>query len=139
MAMSDFQQTSTDTAGGFQMRGLSTGTVIVVARHPDFAEGRSPPVEIEPARTADTSIVLNRGGRIEGVVRRRGGGAPPDAAIMARSVASPRSSSMPPTVFPRPDGTFAIEHVAPGRVAVVADGARRGGLGGRPVKEVDVP
>ena len=105
--------------------------MIVIARHPDFAEGRSAPVEIEPARTAETSVVLNRGGRIEGVVRRRGGGAPPEAAIMVSSMASPGGFSMPPTVVPRADGSFAIDHVAPGRVARVADGARRaGGMGG---------
>ncbi len=140
MVPSDFQSTSTDGAGSFHLRGLPTGTMIVIARHPDFAEGRSAPVEIEPARTADTSVVLHRGGRIEGVVRRRGGGAPPDAAIMVSSMASPGSFSMPPTVVPRADGSFAIDHVTPGRVAVsLTARGTPGGMAGGVFKEVGGP
>jgi hypothetical protein len=58
---------------------------------------------------------------------------------MVRSLASVESFSMPPTVVPRPDGTFVIDHVAPGRVAVslTARGAP-GGMGGGLYKEVDV-
>ena len=93
----DTHETATDAAGGFQMRGLPLGTTVVVARHPEFAEGRSAPVEVEPGRTAETSVVLSRGGRIEGVVRRRGGAGLPDALVHVRSRESFASFSAAPT------------------------------------------
>jgi hypothetical protein len=136
--MMDFQDTPTDAAGAFHLRGLASGTVVITARHPDYAVGRSAPVEIDPARTAETSVVLTRGGRIEGVVRRRGAGGTPEALVTVRPVSRLVSSSFPASVAPRADGTFSIDHVSPGRVGVVLMTRTGPSLSSAAFKEVDV-
>ena len=113
------QGTTTDSAGSFQLRGLRTETVVIVARHPDFVEGRSAPVDIAPDRTAEASVVLARGGRIEGGIRRRGAGPLPEASISVQPLAGQPNFMAPGMILARPDGSFVIEHVPPGRVGVV--------------------
>jgi hypothetical protein len=140
MGMSDVQETATDASGTFQLRGLATGTVIVSASHPDFADGRSSPLDIEPARTAETSIVLTRGGRIEGIVRRRGAPPLPELRIHLRPLSPTGSFSSPVASTPGPDGSFVIDRVPPGRVGVslMTPSAPGSGTGTGFFKEVDV-
>ena len=136
------EELATDAAGRFEIRGLAPGRVVVVARHPAFAEGRSGPVEVDPARPGETSITLFRGGRIAGTVRRRNSGPAPEPSVMAASMTG--FPSMSPgsrlTAFPGPDGTFSIERVPPGRVGVALL-TREGGMagtGGGAMTEVEV-
>jgi hypothetical protein len=140
MSRTDVPETATDSGGGFHLRGLSAGTVVVTARHPDFAEGRSAPVEIEPARTAETLVVLTRGGRIEGIIRRRGGTILPDLRIHLRPLSSAGGFSEYPGATPGPDGSFVIDRVPPGRVGVslMTPSAPGSGMGTGFFKEIDV-
>jgi protocatechuate 3,4-dioxygenase beta subunit len=113
----DFRQVSTDAAGAFQLRGIAPGRVVVMAHHPDFAEGRSAPIDVDPARPSQATVVMTRGGRVEGVVRRRGAG-PADLVISVHSQEEPASFSMSPGVTPGPDGSYALDRVPPGEVGV---------------------
>ena len=132
-------EVTTDAAGRFELRGLAPGRAVIVARHPEFAEGRSAPLEVDPARAAETAITLTRGGRIAGTLRRRNG-APFDGGVVVRSLGRPMSFAPAATHFPAADGSFVIDRVAPGRVAVMAT-SRDGGIGGTgssAMKEVEV-
>jgi hypothetical protein len=108
-------QSQTDGAGAFEIGGIPAGRVDVLAQHPGFAPARLTGVTIEPeGRPAEVNVVMSRGGRVEGVVRKRGGlpftGG--RVAIVARREArgfDPRAAS--PI---REDGSFVLEHVAPG-------------------------
>ena len=63
-----------DGGGAFELRGLAPGAVEVVATHPLHAQGRSPGLDVDPARgPIETRIVMSQGGRIEGRVARRDG------------------------------------------------------------------
>lgn len=114
----DFRETSTDAAGAFQLRGVAPGRLVVMAHHPDYADGRSAPVDVDAARPAETTIVMSRGGRVEGVVRRRGAGPAAEVVINVRSLEEPASFAMSPGVLPGPDGAFVVDRVPPGRVGV---------------------
>jgi large repetitive protein len=135
------EERTTDAAGRFELRGLAPGRAVIAARHPEFAEGRSAPVEIDPARVTETAITLTRGGRIAGTVRRRGG-APFDGTVVVRPFGRPMifSPGAMAAHFPAADGSFAVERVAPGRVVVIV-ASREGGMGGTgsgAMKEVEV-
>jgi protocatechuate 3,4-dioxygenase beta subunit len=103
-------QTGTD--GSFEARGLSPGSYRAIASHPDFVTGDSAPVELEAGRPSqEARVVLGRGGRLEGVVRRRAGplaGARIDVAPIG-GYASTRVSTMTDA-----DGAFVFERVRPG-------------------------
>jgi protocatechuate 3,4-dioxygenase beta subunit len=103
----------TDLSGAFELAGLEPGRIDLVADHPDFARGRVSGVEVDPARgTTDVRITLTRGGRVEGTVRRRDGRPVERALVRVASVAS--GSSVGPGAAVAPDGTYSVEHVAPG-------------------------
>ncbi len=107
-----------DASGAFEMRGVASGTVRVVARHPSFAEGRVS-TEVDAAKgPSEVRITLAQGGRIEGrAVQRDGRPFGGSVRAMSRSGGPFAFSSQPPVAL-APDGTFAIEHVAAGPVDV---------------------
>ena len=108
----------TDRAGAFEVKGVAEGSFEITASHPDYARSLPVPVLVEPSGpTPDVRVVLNQGGRIEGSYRRRDGGPVPGAFVVATPLRE-ESWRGGPLVPVRPDGTFAIEHVLPGRVRV---------------------
>ena len=130
-------EVTTDAAGRFELRGLAPGRAVIVARHPEYAEARSAPVEVDPVRAAETAITLTRGGRIAGTLKRRNG-APFDGGVVVRSLGRPMAFAPAAVHCPAADGSFVIDRVAPGRVAVLAT-SRDGGIGGtNAMKEVEV-
>jgi hypothetical protein len=94
----------------------------VAATHPDFAEGRATGIEVDPAKgPADARIVLPRGGRVEGWVRRRDGAGIPGTTVRVSPLGpgSRMSFGSSGSVRPRDDGSFVVEHVVAGRVRVM--------------------
>jgi protocatechuate 3,4-dioxygenase beta subunit len=127
-----------DASGAFEVRGVAAGASIVVARHPDYAEGQSAPVEVDPARgAAEAHIVLMQGGRIEGWARRRDGG-PIESALVHLMPIDAASFRPPANHAVRPDGSFTIEHVAPGRVRVQLTQRQLGQAAGGWTRNVEV-
>jgi hypothetical protein len=127
-------QTQTDAAGAFQIAGLSAGRVDVVAQHPSYASARLTGVTIDPGgRAAEAAVVMTRGGRVEGVVRRRGG--QPFSAGRVMVVSRREQRGFDPRLGQpiREDGSFVLEHVAPGPSwlsVLSADAARSGAFAG---------
>jgi protocatechuate 3,4-dioxygenase beta subunit len=103
-----------DQGGAFELRGVLDATVVAVARHPEYADGQSEPFEVDSRGMAETRIVLLRGGRIEGSARKRDG----SPVVPATVSAGPFGGAHGQGVAVRPDGSFAIERVQPGRVGV---------------------
>ena len=127
-------QTQTDGAGAFQIAGLSAGRVDVVAQHPAYAPARLSGVTIDTeGRPAEAAVVMTRGGRVEGVVRRRGGQPFSDGRVMVVSRREMRGFD-PRSAQPiREDGSFVLEHVPPGPSwlsVLSADATRSGAFGG---------
>jgi len=124
------QSTQTDGAGAFQIAGLAAGHLDVVAQHASFAPARLAGVTIDPeGRPAEAAIVMTRGGRVEGVVRRRGG--QPFSAGRVMVLSRPEQRGFDPrSAQPiREDGSFVLEHVPPGPswLSVLSTEAARGG------------
>ena len=118
-----------DGAGRFEVTGLPPGRWTLSARHPAFTSGRAV-AEIAGEGEAEVRIVLHRGGRVEGVVRRRDGRPFSNAAVTVRdpvsagtdwNLANTRTTTAE-------DGSFALEHVAAGplQVHVLAPVRQRG-------------
>ncbi len=113
-------QVISDLGGGFEVKGVSPGTVRVIATHAAFAPARSEPLDVDPARgPAEVRLVLGQGGRLEGAVRRRDGtglaGAPVGVLPFHREG---WSSFDQWSAAAAADGSFAIDHVPPGRATV---------------------
>ena len=127
----------TDAGGLFEMRGVATGALQLVARHPSFAEGRAS-VDVDPAKDPpEVRIAMLQGGRIEGRARRRDG----TAVTGAVNVFSRRSGTnfSPTSMTPiAPDGTFVVEHVAAGTVNVVLMEGSGGQLTSTKEREVEL-
>ena len=126
-------QTQTDGAGAFQIVGLPAGRVDVVAQHPSFAPARLTGVTIEPeGRPAEATVVMTRGGRVEGVVRRRNGQPFSAGRVMVQSRRERRGFD-PRSAQPiREDGSFVLERVPPGPswLSILSlDAARSGAFG----------
>ena len=135
----------TDGAGAFEIGGAPTGRFNVAARHPSFAPARvAGEIEAE-GDTADVRIVMGRGGRVEGVVRRRAGQPFAGAQVV---VTPDRRGPTPwdPGASRAPvseNGSFAAEHVTPGPsqvivLAPVAASATGGGAAFQSVTQRDV-
>jgi len=127
------RETRSDAAGAFQIAGLSAGRVDVVAQHPSFAPARLSGVTIDPeGRPAEAGVVMTRGGRVEGVVRRRGGQPFSTGRVMVVSRREQRGFD-PRSAQPlREDGSFVLERVPPGPswLSVLSvDAARSGAFG----------
>jgi hypothetical protein len=129
----------TDPAGTFELAGVPTGPVDIVARHPDFADGR---VRLAPSAEEDVAplrITLARGGRLEGVVRTVAGTPPPLSFVRLETlglVGVPLPS--PDMVSTLRDGSFAFDHVPPGRSRLVLMTGRDGRFTRSEQKEIDV-
>jgi hypothetical protein len=112
-------EVTTDAEGAFEVRGVSPGTAQVTVTHPAFALGFASGMEVDPARgPVETRVVMSQGGRIEGQVR---GVLPVGAFVDVRSL-SPGADGVLRPMLPSqpvaPDGTFVVEHIPTGRIAV---------------------
>ncbi|PYQ19558.1 MAG: hypothetical protein DMF79_12325 [Acidobacteria bacterium] len=114
-------QGTSDGTGVFEIVGLRPGRVALQARHPDYASGSVSNLEVDPARgPTEARIVLSRGGRIVGWVRKRDGSPVTGMKIsVGRSAGEPFFGSGPPLAEPGPDGSYAVSHVQDGSVEVV--------------------
>jgi protocatechuate 3,4-dioxygenase beta subunit len=128
-----------DPGGAFELRGVESGTVELVAAHPSYAEGRAAGIEVDPARgPAEARIVMAQGGRIEGrLARRDGSGMPGAIQVQPARVGSP-SFMGGLTAQAGPDGTFVVEHVPAGRVIVYAMAGAGGVMESRQSREAEV-
>jgi 5-hydroxyisourate hydrolase-like protein (transthyretin family) len=115
-------EAQSDAAGSFEMRGLPAGRIDVLAQHPSFADGHVGGIDIDPAKgPAETKLVLGRGGRIEGMVRRRDGSPVAGASVWFEPLRVEGREILSGTLS-RPvalDGSFSIERVPPGHGHVV--------------------
>jgi len=113
-------QAMTDSAGAFELKGVPTGTLEVVASHPQFAEGRVA-VEVDPAQgPAEARVVLTQGGRVEGSVRKRDGTGVPGTYVRVSAVRPGGFPGPGPEMIPTAaDGSFLVEHVPAGRAMVI--------------------
>ncbi len=118
-------QAMTDGTGTFEINGLAGDAVDLIATHPDYAEGRASSVSLDPAkRPSEARIVLSRGGRIEGYVRRSDGAAV--SAIVRLTVGDDdpfATDGGDPQMAPVSErGFFVLDNVTAGtaRVAVMA-------------------
>ena len=132
-------QAVSDSAGAFEVKGAPVGRADVVANHPDFAGGRATGIEVDPVKgPAEARIVLSRGGRVEGWVRKRDGTGIPGTTVRASSVGAGGGISFGPSgVRTRDDGSFVLEHVLAGRTRVMVMTEAPGGRLVRS-KEIDV-
>ncbi|MGH2689665.1 MAG: carboxypeptidase regulatory-like domain-containing protein, partial [Actinomycetota bacterium] len=119
-------QAFTDSAGLFEVSGVAPGAAEVVARHPQYAEGRVGGLEVDPTKgTTETRVVLSQGGRLEGSARRRDGAGIPGVQVQispsrgGRLEMGPSGLEMLTTA---PDGTFVAEHVPAGRLRLTLMG-----------------
>ena len=113
-------QGTSDLGGAFEIHGVPVGTLSVSASHPAFADARADGVVVDPAQGPGRArIVMQAGGRIEGFARQRNGAGIPGAYVSA-TVAEARPGDFLATAAPvsAADGSFALEHVPAGRVAV---------------------
>lgn len=128
-----------DAAGEFEVRGLSRGPTTLFALHPSYAIGRTPGIEIDPARgPAEARVVLSGGGRIEGTVRRRDGRGMAAKVLLSSLRRDADYSPFEDLLWIGPDGAFGIDHVAPGRVRVLLMIEADGRLRSRRQAEVEV-
>src|SRR6266446_8071579 len=103
-------QGTSDGTGVFEIVGLRPGRVALQARHPDYASGSVSSLEVDPARgPTEARIVLSRGGRIVGWVRKRDGSPVTGMKIsVGRSAGEPFfGGGGPPLAEPGPDGSYA--------------------------------
>lgn len=113
-------ETSTDPAGAFEIRGVPAGTKTVAASHPDYA-GATATVNVDPAAgPGETRLTLTRGGRIEGLVRGRGGAGVAGWQVSAAPLAGPRRlyGLVRSSVQTQADGSFVLDHVRAGPTQV---------------------
>ena len=131
-------EATSDATGAFELRGLSAGTVQVVARHGAYADG-AVEVEVEPAGPpADVRVVLTRGGRIQGRARHRNG-SPVLGVVAVHPVEAAAVTGLPPARVPiAADGSFVLDHVPAGRARVVLFSAEPVRPAAAPNREVEV-
>jgi beta-lactamase regulating signal transducer with metallopeptidase domain len=110
------QRPRSDAQGRFVLKGLTAGVARVSASHRRYASSVPVDVNVGPDAAAETRLVLLEGARIVGTARTRDGGPVANAFVVVtgtRPQGTDRSRS--PIAA---DGTFAVEHVTPGRVKV---------------------
>jgi large repetitive protein len=134
--MGGLSEAVTDSAGAFELRGVSAGPVQLSARHPSFTEGHAN-TEVDPAKDPpEVRVVLLQGGRIEGRAVKRDG-TPLSGGVNLSARNSPSFS--PSTITPLgPDGSFVLEHVPAGTVTVMLMEGTGGQLASSKQKEVEV-
>ena len=110
----------TDRSGAFEARGVEPGPLEVKASHPGHAPSAPVAIVVEAGQPVpDLRLVLSEGGRIEGSLRRRDG-TPMPGALMSVTPALGEPRPVEPTTATQADGSFVVEHVAAGRVRVMA-------------------
>ena len=116
-------EAQTGSSGAFEIRGVPAGRVSVMTSHPAYASPRPEVVEVDPEKEpASVRIVLLEGARVEGHASHRDGRPFASGRIRVRSLA-PRAEGLGEVPSPvRPDGSFAVDHVAagPARVELLA-------------------
>jgi hypothetical protein len=130
---------STDIDGAFEIKGIPTGTVKAMASHPNYAKAQVSGIEVDPAKgPAQTRMVMTQGGRIEGWARQRDGS--PMLGVQVRLWPAESGALMgPPELVPiQADGSFLIEHVAPGRHRATLMAGSAGRLHSTQTREVNV-
>jgi hypothetical protein len=114
-----------DTKGAFRIAELQGGSVIVTARHPDFAAAASVPVQLIAGGTRNVQIVLKKGTSLRGrVVDDRANGIA-DAEVV---------SSDGRTAITDSAGRFGFEHLVS---SVKLSARRQGYLKGEGSVEID--
>lgn len=112
----DILTTRTDPGGLFELRGVPTGIVMLVATHPDYSPSETR-VSVESTDgPADATLVMSPGGRIEGVARRRDGA--PLSGLSVEVQAAGPSGFRKQAFATRPDGSFSFSGVPPGEAMV---------------------
>lgn len=110
----------TDDRGSFELTGLTGGLVDVVARHPDWANGRVAGVEVgEDGSAPPVEIVLAAGGTLDGRLSRPSGRDPSGVIIVVRCLTT--CASPPGEAWRVPvdaDGAFVLEHLPAGSFIV---------------------
>jgi Carboxypeptidase regulatory-like domain len=133
-------ETTSGTAGAFELQGVAPGATFVGASHPSFADAEPVSVEVDPAKpTADLRLTLSAGGRIEGSVRTRDGGGRAGLGVWARppdQLAPRLSASL--SARTAVDGSFALEHVPAGTVHVTVAPPVHGVAGASSARSVEV-
>ena len=106
---------TTDDAGRFTITALVPEDRLLTVTHPRYLSGAA---EIAPrlGKTSRVQVVLERGGRIEGHVRR---GGQPVEGLPVSVLPAARTDRRPPSVDTGPDGRYAIETVPTGEMLVV--------------------
>jgi len=114
MEWSEQLQTLSEPSGAFEIRGVPEGRRQVVATHPDYAAADIL-VDVAAAKgPAEARLVLTQGGRIEGVAHKRDGTPLAGLSIMANSQSYRLSGGARRNNVTGADGSFTIDHVAPG-------------------------
>jgi len=118
----DRAEGQSDTTGQFEIVGVRAGRVTVTATHPSYAAGQVTGLEVDPENgPAETRVVMSMGGGIQGSVRKRDGTPLPGLRLNA-APRRPRDESFYESgvaAVVQNDGTFSIEHLAPGPASVV--------------------
>jgi len=131
--------TSTDIEGTFDLKGVPSGTVQAEATHPQYAKGGVSGIDVDPAKgPAQTRIVLSRGGRIEGWARKRDRSAIPGAQVQLLPAERGGMMGMPPLAPVQADGSFLIEHAAPGRYRLMLMTGSAGRLSNSQTRDLEV-
>jgi large repetitive protein len=107
-------QTLSEPSGSFEIRGVPEGPRQVVATHPDYAAADVVVDVVAAKGPVDTRLVLTQGGRIAGVARKRDGTPLAGLTIFANSRSYRLSGGSRRNHITGADGSFTIEHVAPG-------------------------
>jgi carboxypeptidase family protein len=114
------QQGESDVNGAFEVTGVPLGRVNLLASHPSFAPSGVSGLDVDPARgPTESRLALARGGRVEGVARRRDGASIPGTRMSVVPVPATRVDAFDLVPVPsQPDGTFVADHVPAGRASV---------------------
>lgn len=117
----------TDASGAFRADGVAPGDTSVEARTLTFAPTRSR-IVVRAGETSSVTLALGRGGSLRGVVSSADG---VPAAKVAIEVTSEHAGEWPlrlASTSTRSDGSFEIDRLPSGTLAVIADGSQRGRL-----------
>jgi hypothetical protein len=104
---------TTGSDGRFVARGVSPGELRVLARHPEYVESVSDPVQLAPGGHAEVQIVMRAGRRVEGRLLDKQGFPVAQARVRLTAV----RGAFDRTLVTEPDGSFVVA-VAPKELVV---------------------
>jgi protocatechuate 3,4-dioxygenase beta subunit len=111
--------TQSGSNGGFELRGVPIGPVYLSAAHPAYAAGRDVAVTVQSdPEPVPVRLVLVRGGRLEGRAQHRDGRPFAGGRISHYSLEAAGGGMGWETAAIGVDGSFALDHVTPGRIVV---------------------